>query len=102
MSRVLEEKICGVNFSFFHSSFSKWVAPLGGYSKKRAVIECLFLERESAANIYRILVNVYGKAILDESTVMRLISRANGNPIEKGITDFSEMPCNGKPVADVN
>lgn len=76
--------------------------PLGGYSKKRAVIGCLFLEGESAANIYRMLVNVNGKATLDESTVMRLVSRANGNSIEKGVTDFSEMPCNGKPVADVN
>lgn len=46
-------------------------ALLGIQRKKTAVIEFLFLEGESAANIHKRLVNIYGKSALDVSAISR-------------------------------
>jgi len=70
--------------------------------KQRAVIEFLFMEGESAANIHRRLVNVYGEDSLDVSTVRRWIRRIKGDYERKGQCDLNDKPRSGRPASAVN
>ena len=70
--------------------------------KQRAVIEFLFLEGESAANIHRRLRNVYGNESLDVSTVRRWIGRIKGDSERKGHCDLNDKPRSGRPASAVN
>lgn len=54
------------------------------------------------ANSHKRLVNFYGKAVLDASTVSRWGSRINGNLREKVKTDLIERFCSGRPAAVLN
>lgn len=56
--------------------------------RQTAVTDFLLLEN-NAANIHK-LVNVYGKYTVDVSTVGWGVSRAKGNPREKGYNDLSD------------
>lgn len=47
------------------------VMSLDKHIKHGAVTKSVLLEAESAVNIYRMLKNVYGKVLLDVSTVKR-------------------------------
>lgn len=55
-------------FFFTHHPLSKWLS-LWTRRKQKIVTEYLFSDKDSAANIHKRLVNVYGKATINVITV---------------------------------
>lgn len=51
------------------------------------------MEWKSAANIYKILLNIYAEG---SSKVKRWINKVNGNPKAEGETDFSDRHNSGR------
>lgn len=77
-------------------------APLGASRKQRAVIEFLYQERENTANIHRRLLNVYGKAIHDISTVRRWLGTVNSNLKVNGEIDYRDTFYSSSPADVIN
>lgn len=77
-------------------------APLDASRKQRAVIEFLYYERENTANIHRKLLNVYGKATHDISTVRKWVGTVNSNLKENGKIDYRDTSHNSSPADVIN
>lgn len=68
--------------------------------KTKALIESRF-GKKNAVNIHGKLVNVYGKAALEVST-LEIISDVNGNPRDKCGAGLNDRPHCGRWHAAVN
>ncbi|KAJ4449093.1 hypothetical protein ANN_00488 [Periplaneta americana] len=71
-------------------------------TQQRAVIEFVFAEQETIANIDRHLQHVYGDQVADRSTISRWVSSVSAvSATERAKARLSDLPRSRRPHAAV-